>query len=100
MITNLQAFQIRSCQILAASQTSASATVNKDEGSVRITNTGPNTAFIRMGTGAQTAVLTDMPILANTSVHLKKSISTDTIAAICAATQTASLYIAEGNGGI
>lgn len=65
---------------------------------MRIVNAGPNTAFIRFGVGAQTAVATDMPILAGTVEVFTKSPLVDTVAAICAAAQTATLYITCGEG--
>lgn len=65
--------------------------------SVRIVNAGPNVAFIRFGTGTQTAVTTDMPLLPGTVEVFHKG-GCDSIAAICAASQTATLYVTEGSG--
>ena len=65
---------------------------------IRIVNAGPNTVFIRYGVGAQTAVATDMPVLAGTVELFCKAGAADTVAAICAATQTATVYITCGEG--
>lgn len=65
---------------------------------MRIVNAGPNTAFIRFGVGAQTALTTDMPILAGAIELFSKAADTDTVAAICAASQTATVYVTCGEG--
>jgi hypothetical protein len=64
---------------------------------VRIYNAGPNTVFVRWGIGAQTALATDMPIPAGAIENFYKAQS-DTFAAICAATQTATVYFTPGTG--
>ena len=63
---------------------------------VKILNTGPNTAFVRMGTTAQVATLTDYPIASGESVTLYSQSATH-LAAICAATETATLLCASVN---
>ena len=60
-----------------------------------LTNAGPNVAFFRLGVGAQTALATDTPILPYTAIMIDKESMTH-IAAICAATQTATLYFTTG----
>jgi hypothetical protein len=65
---------------------------------MRIVNAGPNTAFIRFGVGAQTAVTTDMPLMAGMSELFSKAADTNTVAAICASAQTATVYITCGEG--
>lgn len=65
---------------------------------IRIVNAGPNTAFIRWGTGTVTALATDMPMLSGTVEVFTKSPNDTVIAAISAATQTATLYITCGEG--
>ena len=65
---------------------------------MRVVNAGPNTAFIRWGVGAQTAVATDMPILAGAIEVFTKAGAVDTVAAICASTQTATVYVTCGQG--
>lgn len=65
---------------------------------MRLVNAGPNTAFVRWGIGAQTALATDMPLLAGVTEVFSKSGADDTVAAICAATQTATVYVTCGEG--
>jgi PKD repeat protein len=60
-------------------------------------NAGPSTVFVRWGTGAQTALTTDMPILAGSVEVFTTSPLVDTIAAITASS-TATLYITCGEG--
>lgn len=99
---------------ISASSTTASATLDATDVSstpspqyagpsgghmvMRIVNVGPNTAFVGWGVGAQTALTTWMPILAGTIEVFTKAADVDTVAAICAATQTATLYITCGEG--
>jgi hypothetical protein len=78
--------------------TSYSTTPTGGNGVMRVVNIGPNTAFIRWGVGAQTALTSDMPILAGTVELLNKATTADTIAAICASAQTATIYITCGEG--
>lgn len=93
---------------ISATSTTASATLDAlDVNSstniggfsvMRVVNVGPNTAFIRWGVGAQTALTTDMPVLAGTVETFTKGNSTDTVAAICASGQTATIYVTCGEG--
>lgn len=101
-------------QTISATSTSASCTLDATDVSstptpanagpsggkavMRIVNAGPNTAFIRWGVGTQTALATDMPILAGTAELFTKSEDTNTVAAICASTQTATIYVTCGEG--
>lgn len=64
---------------------------------IRIYNVGPNTAFLRWGNGSQTAVTTDTPIPMGAIENFFKG-SSDTIAAVCASGQTATVYVTPGNG--
>ena len=84
-------------QTLSATQSSGSKSIDRDDPQIRICNAGGSTAFIRWGVGAQTAVTTDMPMLSGTVEVFNKGIA-DTIAAICASGQTATLYLTLGNG--
>ena len=95
---------------LSVSSTSSSvvlATTDTNIGSTgqgsnvrRIVNAGPNTAFLRWGTasGVGAAVVTDMPMLAGTVEVFTFSPDATTLAAICAAASTATLYITAGEG--
>lgn len=60
---------------------------------IRVVNGGPNAVRIRWGTGAQTAISTDMLMLAGTVEVFSKAGADDTVAAICASTQTATVDI-------
>jgi hypothetical protein len=82
---------------IAATATSASATVNGYAKSVRLYNKGPNTAFVKFGVGATTATASDMPLPAGAIETFSKD-RADTIAAICAATETATVYVTSGEG--
>lgn len=86
---------------LAATSTSASVTLATPDVSsnvLRIVNLGPNTAFLRWGVGAQTALTTDMPMLSGTVEVFSKSTTADTVAAICAGGNSATIYITAGEG--
>lgn len=65
---------------------------------MRIANLGPNKAFIRWGVGAQTALATDMAVLPGVVELFSKAGDVDTVAAICAATETATISITCGEG--
>lgn len=79
------------------SVTSASSnTVIVASNLLKIINTGPDIAFIRMGTVAQTALITDYPILVNESVTLVSNSATN-IGAITAGAGTATLQVASVN---
>lgn len=64
-----------------------------------IANAGPNNARIRFGTSSVTALSTDQIILANSDrvITLPDNFG-NYVAAICAATETASLTFVMGNG--
>lgn len=89
-----------SSSVLLATVDTNSGTLGQGYNVIRIVNNGPNAAFIRWGTasGVGAAVTTDMPMLAGTVEVFTKSPDATTIAAICAATQTASLFITAGEG--
>jgi hypothetical protein len=82
---------------LAASAATASATIDKFSNACRVYNAGPSLAFIRFSTGAATALTTDMPMPAGGVETFTKG-SADTVAAICGAAGTASLYFTNGEG--
>lgn len=65
---------------------------------VLVTNNGPDIAFFRFGVGAQTALVTDTPILPYTALVVKRDVATH-VAAICNTTETATLYFTAGTGG-
>lgn len=59
-------------------------------------NAGAGLAFIRWGVGAQTALVTDIPIPPGT-VQVFSKFNADTVAAICAS-GTATVYVITGQG--
>ena len=71
--------------------------IANNKSNLRVYNAGPNTAFVRFGSGAQTAVASDTPIPAGLVENFFVEDS-DNVAAICAATQTALVYFTPGNG--
>lgn len=75
---------------------SASAAMNAGVGFVMLYNAGPNLAFVRWGVGAQTAVITDMPMPVGTVQIFSKGVS-DTLAAVCAS-GSATIYVTSGEG--
>lgn len=69
---------------------------------VRVVNVGPNTAFIKRGGASVTAATTDFPVPAGV-VEVLTFNNTDKdpvthVAAICASSQTATLYFTTGEG--
>lgn len=98
---------------ISASGTTASATLDATDVSstptpassgpsgghsvMRIVNAGPSTVFLRWGVGAQTAVTTDMPMLAGTIEVFSKAADVDTVAAITSSS-TSTVYITCGEG--
>jgi hypothetical protein len=81
---------------ISATGTSASASIPAEAPEVRIHNPGPATVFVRWGVGAQTAVVTDMPVAVG-GVEVFTKNAADTIAAITAGTAV-TLYITPGVG--
>lgn len=85
---------------ISATTTSASQTLagrnSLEAPDVMIANEGPNTAFIRFGTSAQTAVTSDFPLLPGSSVVLKKTDAT--IFAAITSAGSATVYVYPGAG--
>jgi hypothetical protein len=66
---------------------------------MRIVNAGPNTVFLRWGTGIATAALTtDMPVLSGAIELFSKQWSDNWVSGICAGSGTATVYITCGEG--
>jgi hypothetical protein len=82
---------------IAATATTASADVPAEAASLRVFNLGPSTIFVRWGVGAQTAVTTDMAIPAGVVEMFHKG-AANTVAAICGAGGTATIYLTPGVG--
>jgi hypothetical protein len=74
------------------------------DGSLKITNAGTKTMFVRLGTANTVAAVVpsgsagDMPVLAGTSVVIDRG-NTSWIAAICGGADTTTLYATAGQGG-
>lgn len=83
----------RKTQTVSATSTASTATFDVVNTSMMFKNKGPNTVFVRMGATATTA---DYPILASTGELL--TVPTTTVSLICAATETATVYISPGFG--
>lgn len=81
---------------VAATTTSASATLDAHSNVVRVVNAGADTVFIRFGKGATTATATDMPVLAGATETFTKGDSTTV--AVLAAASTATVYFTNGEG--
>lgn len=85
-------------QVLTATATSQSVTIDAVAKSVRILNGGLSVAHVRVGTGAQTATTADTPILGNSDLVISKGDGEDTLAYISAVGTT--LHVQTGEGGI
>lgn len=83
---------------MSCSSTNAQATIASYASQVRITNLGTNKVFVRFAAAAATAdAAADMPVLSGQSVVVTKG-NAGHVAAICAATETATLYLTPGEG--
>lgn len=107
--------QAKTLPISVSSTASTSAALPAVGSSLRVVNLGPNKAFISVGTGSQTATLpnatptaTSTPILAGEDCTFSIPGAYDStngtaasplnISAVCAATETATLYVQVGEG--
>jgi len=97
-------FQQKIGKTTSISATSTSASVTLDSvgaaaENLRVFNAGPNTVFITWGVGSATATTTtNLPIPAGGVENFFKGPGADTVAAICASTQTATVYFTPGEG--
>ena len=89
--------KFETAKTLSATSTTGSTTLAPECPQVRIKNAGPNDAFVVWGKGTQTALATHMAIGAGTIECFTKQ-DAETIAAICASGQTATLQIICGTG--
>lgn len=83
--------------VVTPSGTSASSDIGKGNKSVRLSNSGSNICYVRIGTGAQTATTSDMPVLSGESIIIEKAEASETVAYISASGTT--LNIQPGEGG-
>lgn len=65
---------------------------------VLVINNGTKDAFVRFGTVASVAVVTDIPVPTGHAIALTTSGANAYLAAICGGTDTTSLYIVQFNG--
>ena len=84
-------------QSVSVSAVSARVAISTGGTQVRIANAGSAVAFVRWGTGNQTAVVTDMPIFPGTIELFNKTWENNSFAAITTASTTV-LYVTVGNG--
>ena len=83
---------------VAPTGTSASSTLGVGSQSVVVTNLSSTvTAYVRIGTGAQTATAADYPVLPSTQISLSKDRTDNTVAYITDGS-TGSLHIIAGRG--
>lgn len=83
---------------IAATAATAPATLPVQSAQVRFVNIGPNKVFVRWGVGAQVAVTTDTPIASGATEVFTKPPEATGVAAICDATETATLFVTPGEG--
>lgn len=98
---SLQAFSPGQTQVVSVATTSGSIAVSADAPVVRILSLGPEVVFVRIGTGAQTAVVdADMPVVPNLPAYVTKGVGANTVALIADDTATADIvvYVTTGDG--
>lgn len=98
---NTTPFQPVETKTISATSTTASASFTAGTGvqaqQMIVSNVGSKEAFIRFGVGAQTALTTDFSVPAGAIMTLTKGLA-DTVAAICAGSDTTTLRLSAGNG--
>ena len=86
-------------QVLTPAAASASVPIDPKAKSVRLVNSGTtNVCHVRIGTGAQTATVADLPVLPGESIIVQKGEGEDTLAHISASGTT--LHVQTGEGGV
>lgn len=94
---SLAGFQATSGATASLSVSGTSSSVNLPAGTdMIVTNTGSNTAYIRLTAGASTALTTDMALVAGAAVGLH--ITTETVISAITASSTTTLNIQGGSG--
>lgn len=83
---------------VSATSTSTSIDLKAGLTDYRIYNKGPNTVHIRVGVGSQTATTSDMPIPSGAAETFSMQPTDDTMAFVCANTETATVYVTQGLG--
>lgn len=82
---------------LSATTTTSNGNINAGSAALRVVNAGTAAAFIRWGTGAQTAVITDLPILPS-SMEIFCIPPSATNVGVITGTGTATVYVTPGEG--
>lgn len=82
---------------LSVTSTSGSVDVGTTGRVLMFSNLGTNKCFVRWLTTAPTAVTTDMVILPSSTVYVARNTEHRYVAAVCSATETATLYITPGD---
>ena len=86
-------------QIAATAASARVALAESDERNIEISNAGPDTVFVELGGSSVAAVAASgYPILAGQSKVVRNVQKHTYAAAICAATQTATVYFTCGDG--
>lgn len=85
---------------IAVTSTNSNTTLPTTGNAITVLNIGPNVAFVNLASSGTTTTTTGMPININERVILSRNDAggNDYISAICAATQTATLYVTAGYG--
>lgn len=95
----MQAFTPQSPTLtVAATETSSSQAFAGTGDQVVIQNAGPNTAFVKFGASGVASTTAEFPVFSGSSVQLSRAPTQTHVAVICAATQTATVYITNGAG--
>lgn len=105
---NVQPFnaQAKTLQIAVTSTASTSKALPALGNVIRIVNEGPNTAYISIGTGAQTAtvpstttaVATSTPVMSGEDCTFSIPAEQQNISAICSGSGTATINVQVGEG--
>lgn len=82
---------------IAAAAASASAALDQHSDVVRVQNKGPNEVFIHFGDAAVTSTTAKMALASGATEIITKGKATH-VAAICAATETATVRFTAGEG--
>jgi hypothetical protein len=94
----MSAFTPQATATLSVTATSSNAALGGTGSQVVFQNAGPNTAFVAFGSSTVTATTAGFPVLNGQSLQLTRPADATHMAAICASTQTATLYATPGEG--
>ena len=85
-------------QIVTPAAGAASISLDKNDTSVRIINSGANIGYFRLGLSPQTATTADCPVNAGQTIVVEKAMATDTLSHISSAGTT--FQVMTGEGGL